>query len=287
MENPFSFKVGQVMTGFGIGCGVGIGVGRPLNFGAIPVFQQVLSATRGATDAFSGVGRHMNGSLTRLGLKSFEAGIGCGVGIGHGFGVGIALKPGVVHDIQSYLGQAMEKMMKNLPGVPGLLDSQNIIPQSSQTNYLKTNAHREGNATQMESNTSGSKLQHPKEDSLLLKSPSEYSSISSLSDTSIGTRSEKIISGFIQNPVLQNQADLELNELAGRLQSERNFLQVLLRHQEIIEELAKENQNLRQILVEELKVSASKFHFSERATKVSSVCSDCFDCRRRQRKSPR
>lgn len=33
MENPFTLKVGQVFTGFGIGCGIGIGVGRPLNLG--------------------------------------------------------------------------------------------------------------------------------------------------------------------------------------------------------------------------------------------------------------
>lgn len=33
MENPFTLKVGQVFTGFGIGCGIGIGVGRPINLG--------------------------------------------------------------------------------------------------------------------------------------------------------------------------------------------------------------------------------------------------------------
>lgn len=33
LENPFTLKVGQVFTGFGIGCGVGIGVGRPINMG--------------------------------------------------------------------------------------------------------------------------------------------------------------------------------------------------------------------------------------------------------------
>lgn len=33
LENPFTLKVGQVFTGFGIGCGVGIGMGRPLNLG--------------------------------------------------------------------------------------------------------------------------------------------------------------------------------------------------------------------------------------------------------------
>lgn len=87
VENPFSLKVGQVFTGFGIGCGIGIGVGRPINLGAVPMLNQVMSAARGATDTFSGVGRHVNSSLRKLGAKNIEAGIGCGVGFGHGFGV--------------------------------------------------------------------------------------------------------------------------------------------------------------------------------------------------------
>lgn len=33
IENPFTLKVGQIFTGFGVGCGVGIGVGRPINMG--------------------------------------------------------------------------------------------------------------------------------------------------------------------------------------------------------------------------------------------------------------
>lgn len=36
IENPFTFKVFQVFTGFGFGCGVGIGVGRPVNLGISP-----------------------------------------------------------------------------------------------------------------------------------------------------------------------------------------------------------------------------------------------------------
>jgi hypothetical protein len=39
IENPFTLKVGQVFTGFGIGCGVGIGVGRPLNLGTFLLFS--------------------------------------------------------------------------------------------------------------------------------------------------------------------------------------------------------------------------------------------------------
>ena len=34
LQNPFTLKVGQVFTGFGVGCGLGIGVGRPLNLGS-------------------------------------------------------------------------------------------------------------------------------------------------------------------------------------------------------------------------------------------------------------
>ncbi|KAK8964322.1 hypothetical protein KSP40_PGU008556 [Platanthera guangdongensis] len=75
MENPFSVKVGQVFTGFGVGCGVGIGIGRPLYFGAIPALHPVLSATRGATDVLSGVGRHFNSSFRKLGMKRIEAGM--------------------------------------------------------------------------------------------------------------------------------------------------------------------------------------------------------------------
>lgn len=43
LENPFTFKVGQVFTGFGVGCGVGIGVGRPLNLGTL--FSSINSPT--------------------------------------------------------------------------------------------------------------------------------------------------------------------------------------------------------------------------------------------------
>lgn len=56
--------------------------------GAIPVVNQVMSATSGATGILSGVARHVNDSLRKLGAKNIEAGIGCGVGFGHGFGVG-------------------------------------------------------------------------------------------------------------------------------------------------------------------------------------------------------
>ncbi|KAF8412458.1 hypothetical protein HHK36_000422 [Tetracentron sinense] len=267
IENPFALKVGQVFTGFGIGCGVGIGIGRPLNLGAIPALQQVMSATSGATNAFSGVGRHVNSSLRKLGAKNIEAGIGCGVGFGHGFGVGLAVKPGVVHQIQTYLGQAMVKMMMKFGIVPGI--NQSILPGSLQSSMSKINE------TSMQ-NPIGNLMQ------LASRTP-EHASQGPL-DTSLHSRSEKVISSFLQNPVLKGE-DVELNDMAGRLRSENNMLQMVLKHQKIIEELVEDNEKLRQILMEDLKVPPDKLQASYTSrTKSLSPCSDCFECRRKQRK---
>ncbi|EPS70971.1 hypothetical protein M569_03791, partial [Genlisea aurea] len=114
LENMLTFKAGQVFTGFGIGCGIGVGVGRPLNLGSIPVLNEVMVAARGATDAFSAVQRPLNNALRKVGAKGIEAGIGCGLGFGHGFGFGIAVKPGVLHQIQSNLAEVAEHLMTKL-----------------------------------------------------------------------------------------------------------------------------------------------------------------------------
>eukprot|EP00267_Zea_mays_P057007 XP_023157043.1 uncharacterized protein LOC103638923 isoform X3 [Zea mays] len=202
MENPFSVKVLQVFTGFGVGCGVGIGVGRPIYLGMIPGLQQVMSATRGATDAFSGVTRHVNSALRTAGLKNIEAGIGCGVGIGHGFGIGIALKPRVLHGIQSSVG---DPLFQN--------------------------------------------------------------------DTKVDFRDAVRTKTFL-NP--------------GNLHGMDSVLQLVLKHQKVIEELQEENENLRQILIEELKISPTKLQIGHKnGVKAYYPCSDCFECRRRSRRTTR
>ncbi|XP_018507809.2 uncharacterized protein LOC103966906 isoform X2 [Pyrus x bretschneideri] len=175
IKNPFTLKLGQVFTGFGVGCGVGIGVGRPINLGtlslsdtysfslksnfiwkmdlgrlfkpkngethqtqvakkpcAIPALNQVMGATRGATDALSGVSRHVNNTLRKVGAKNIEAGIGCGVGIGHGFGVGLAPKPGLLQQIQFRFVQGMTKMMMKFGIFPNLPIGQAALPSSLQ-----------------------------------------------------------------------------------------------------------------------------------------------------------
>lgn len=53
----------------------------------------------------------------------------------------------------------------------------------------------------------------------------------------------------------------------------------------MIEELVEENEKLRQILVEELKVPSSKLESgSSGRTRNKLPCTDCFECRRKQRR---
>ncbi|EXC02071.1 hypothetical protein L484_024036 [Morus notabilis] len=288
LGNPFTLKVGQVFTGFGIGCGIGIGVGRPLNLGAIPVLNEVMSAARGATYAFSGVTRHVNDSFKKLGAKNIEAGIGCGVGIGHGFGVGLALKPSALHQIQFCIAQAMTKMMMKFGMSPNLPIGQGALPSSLQGGMSMVN----NLSTQ---NPMGSMMQ------LATKLPDQlsqglpgyenksagtnYGNITSTTpsnDAAFGTRTEKVLSSFLQNPIVKGEGR-ELNEVGGRLRSENDMLYMVLKHQQVIEELKEENEKLRQILVEELKIPPAKLQTSYSSTN-QSPCSDCFECRRRQRK---
>ncbi|XP_073000994.1 uncharacterized protein [Typha latifolia] len=292
VENPFSFKVAQVFTGFGVGCGVGIGVGRPIYLGAIPALQQVMTATRGATDAFSGIGRHVNGSLKKLGLKNIEAGVGCGIGLGHGFGVGIALKPGVVHGIQSSVGEVMNKIMRNLENVPGLSSASNLISGSlpgsitthggSATENMQTSSH---SSVELESEAARISLQQTTggENSI-----PEIKKNGLTSRKSIESHREKVLTNVLQNPILQNDTGTNLSEMTGKLGDLNNVLQMLLKHQQVIEELMEENQQLRHILVEDLNIPPIKLQ-PNRAGRIKAYypCSDCFECRRRTRKAAR
>ncbi|KAI8534626.1 hypothetical protein RHMOL_Rhmol10G0105000 [Rhododendron molle] len=276
IEMPFTLKVGQVFTGFGIGCGLGIGVGRPLNLGAIPVLNQVMGATRGATDVFSGVGRHVNDSLRKLGAKNIQGGIGCGVGFGHGFGVGLAVKPGVVKQIQSSLVQAVTKMMMKFGIAPNLSLDQGLIPASLQSSIMPSNQNPVGSimqlATQAPDHTSQS---FATGGNLSAGSFETFASKKPPLKPSYGSRTEEVIGSFLRNPLLGDEGS-ELNELDGRLRSENNVLQMLLKHQQVIEDLMKENEKLRRILVEDLNIPPSKLQASYSSR--TSPCADCFEC---------
>lgn len=279
MENPFNLKVGQVMTGFGIGCGIGIGVGRPLNLGAIPVIDQVMSATRGATVAFSGVGHHMNTFISRLGLKGIEAGVGCGVGFGHGFGAGLAIKPGVVHNIQACLGQGMLKIMKKWKIMPDLSSTVNLaVPDSVQTSM------------RIASQTAEKTFQDPVGKSMqLVSQTTEKVSVNPLKEAAtqaFTARSSGTLTGSpLQSMATQLTNKMGSNEEGERQQSENRILQTLLKHEELLRELGEDNTLFRHVLVEELNVSPDKLH-KKSATENNSKnnSTDCFECRRRARR---
>ncbi|KAH7514246.1 hypothetical protein FEM48_Zijuj11G0068400 [Ziziphus jujuba var. spinosa] len=220
IENPFALKVGQVFTGFGIGCGVGIGVGRPINIGSIPVVNQVMSATRGATDAFAGVSRHVNSS----------------------FGI-----------------------VPNLPIDQGAISSSlqggmNIINASSTQNPMGSIMQ---SATKQTDDTSQGMLGHGNKTTGSVHET--FMSKNSSADSTFGSRTEKVINSFLQNPVLKGEEN-ETNEVAGRLRSENNLLHMVMKHQQVIEELKEQNEKLRQILVEELKIPPSKLQASYSTT---------------------
>ncbi|KDO57084.1 hypothetical protein CISIN_1g022671mg [Citrus sinensis] len=233
----------------------------------MPIVGEVLSATRGATDAFSGVSRHVNNALRKFGAEKIQAGLGCGVGFGYGFGVGLAVKPSVMHQIQSCLVQAMAKLMLKFGRASSPSISQSVLPTSLQSGMGIIN-EPSGQSSM------GNIMQ------LATKMP-EPASQSTPVNTSFG-RTENVLSHFLQNPLLREEG-VNLNEVAGRLQSENNMLQMVLKHQRIIEELMEENKKLRQILVEDLKVPSSKLEISS-SSRIKPACSDCFECRRKQRK---
>ncbi|KAI3727435.1 hypothetical protein L6452_16048 [Arctium lappa] len=262
IQNPFTFKVGQVFTGFGVGCGLGIGVGRPINIGAIPVLNQVMVAARGASDVFSGVGRHVNHSLKMVGAKNIEAGIGCGVGFGHGFGVGLAIKPGVVHQIQTSLIQTATKLMMRFGvGVPPNLFSQSL--QSGNT------INDDQNPLMKLATGSTSDL------NTRMKNPLNMS---------YGSRTEKVINNFLQTPLVEGEA--KNVDQVGQLHSENEVIQLVLKQQVALEKLKQENDKVRKILVQDLKVSPDKFKVNI-DTDMYYTCSDCFECRRKDRRRRR
>ncbi|CAL9205843.1 unnamed protein product, partial [Musa hybrid cultivar] len=249
LENPSSLKVAQVFTG------VGIGAGRPIYVGVIPAVQKVLTAARGATDAFSGVGRHVNCSLKKLGFKNIEVGFRCGVGLGHGFGVGP--------------GQSSTKVLSGTPVENAQLSSENVVDLKSGST---------GNSYGYSMND-----ERPAEEARHSLNASKETPL----EKSVASRTEKVINSFLQDPLFKD-TEVKLVEVAGNLLTENDILQMLLKHQLAIEELIDENLKLRQVLVEDFKVSPCRLQTKDVSrTEVYYPCSDCFKCRRRRRKAAR
>lgn len=220
MENPFSVKVLQVFTGAGVGCGVGIGVGRPIYLGMILGLQQVMSATRGATDSFSGVTRHVNSALRKAGLKNIEAGIGCGVGIGHGFGIGIALKPRAIHGIQSSIAEVLSKLTSKLRDSSGETATSDLTSGSLPTSGQTPN----GMSMDLEAKAFKSNFQHTSSNEISQVQPThELRDQNGMPQEMItGGRTEKVIANFLQSPLFQNDTKTDIRDAAVNLHGTDN-----------------------------------------------------------------
>ncbi|CAA7024898.1 unnamed protein product [Microthlaspi erraticum] len=260
LENPFAFKALQVFTGFGVGCGVGIGRGAPINLGSIPMVGEVMSAARGATNAFSGATHHVNDALRKLGARNIKAGVGCGVGFGHGFGVGLAVKPSAIHKLQATIMGTASNLLAKL----GKTSETTTLsaPEIEEQGFQSLTGHKGHVDTQASYKNSGS----------------------SIDSRTFGTRTEKVINSFLDNPILKQDTAVEKPQVT-QLESESLMLQMVLKHQKLVNELIEENEKLRRIIIEDLKVSPEKLKSVSSYNKYESPCKDCFKCRRKQRRN--
>ncbi|XP_010439987.1 PREDICTED: uncharacterized protein LOC104723336 isoform X1 [Camelina sativa] len=261
-ENPFAFKALQIFTGFGVGCGVGIGSGAPLNLGSIPMVGEVMRSARGATDVFSGATHHVNNALRKLGARNIKAGIGCGVGFGHGFGVGIAVKPSAIHKLQASIMETASNVMTKLGRTSETTSSQ--TEDEDQVSRSVT-----GHKKHVDTDTSSKKK------------------ASSTDSRTFGTRTEKVINSFLDNPILKQQDTTAEERQVTQLESESLMLQMVLKHQKLIDEVMEENEKLRRIIIEDLKVSPEKLKLVSPYNDETPPCKDCFECRRKQRRNRR
>ncbi|KAL3677695.1 hypothetical protein R1sor_020651 [Riccia sorocarpa] len=234
------------MTGVGAGCGIGVGVGYPIAVGSIPVLgDAVRPITSAGSQAFGGIGYRAMGLLKKLGLKNLKAGIGCGFGIGHGFGAGLALKPGVVqqfsHTLEKKLTELTSHLRKQLPvtevekkNVPGTLDS-----SSSPPGVIISNKLEEAPSLQPSSSSNGIVLTNGPEE--------EPSSL----------QAKNIMNDLPQTSAEAGQAVESAsreNTAVDDLRNDNQILRRLLRHQELIEDLMKENASLHHILNERIEI---------------------------------
>jgi len=232
-----------------------------------------------------------------LGFKGIEAGVGCGVGLGHGFGAGLAVKPGVVHNIQACIGQGMLKIMKKWNITPDLSSAAKLaVPVTVQTSIRVASETAEkafqdpvGKSMQLASKTTEKVYQIPFGDSMQIASQTSVTSQKTLKEAATQAFTAKSSGTLIDSP-LQSMSPQITNKTGSieegeKLQSENKILQMLLRHQELLGELEEDNALFRRVLVEELNVSPDKLH-KKSATENNSKnnSSDCFECRRRARR---
>ncbi|MCO5597874.1 hypothetical protein L7F22_051959 [Adiantum nelumboides] len=220
--------------------------------GAVPVLGSVAGESIGYFRSWK---PHVDSLGKKLGVKNIQAGVGCGIGVGHGFGIGITLKPGTVQQLKHLMEQAFYSVNERLKSFSG-----SSGPDEGISNKDRTLTVSEGKTLPD------------------ILSPKGLASIQSLG-SSVQSNSLAATKGqFTQEPT---------HGEVIRLQTENTMLLTLLRHQEQIESLAKENAALKQALAEvSLKPKAScdqAEHISQ--DKQGNSGAKCLECRRREAKT--
>nr|KYP67120.1 hypothetical protein KK1_013443 [Cajanus cajan] len=198
---------------------------------AIPMLDQVMSATKGATDAFSGVSKQVNNSFRMLGTSSIPGIVGYGIGLRHGIGLGMP-----------YLFIFLNSLPNNIMFHLFL----SFMTLGSMT-QLATKS-----SSQISQGLVGS--QPTKTDSAFDNKALKGDAVVSASDS----QTEKAISNFSQNPSLKIEGG-GLDQAAGLMQPENKLLQTVMKQRQIIDELVEENEKLYQILqVKDMKIPSTK-----------------------------
>ncbi|XP_074329823.1 uncharacterized protein LOC141667295 isoform X2 [Apium graveolens] len=251
--------------------------GKSEDKSALAAVNQVIVAAKGVTDP-------LVQSITKFGENNFKAGNGPGLAFGpfgHDFGSnlvnnlrvqGSSVIPGVVHKVQSSFAEMMMKfaIAQKMSSVQGILPA-SVNSGITMLNDTKNKSAIESIKEMAKSVPENISPLGLSPDAVKSQTVPAYKTLSSKglpSEGPYGSRAEKVIDSFLKNPVL-NSEDNKVNDVipqqnAERLQSD-NLLKMVLKHQQVIEELLEENKKLREIMVEDLKISASK---------VQGSCSD-------------
>ncbi|KAG4386405.1 hypothetical protein AAZX31_11G036800 [Glycine max] len=266
-------------------------VQTPQKTSGIPMLDQVMSATKGATDAFSGVGN----LFKKMGSTTIPGMVGYGVGFSHGYGLGRSSK-----QLQSRLVEPMTKMIGLIPGLPfgwGALpmpepskSAQSKVPtnqiSAESKMQLATKSADQISQGMQQATKSVDQISQGSMTQLATKSASQISQglvgpqpttkidlafdYKALKEAAVDSASDTQTENFPQNPSLKGDGG-RLDEVAGLVQPENKLLQTVMKQRQIIDELVEENEKLCRILQgKDLKMPSSKLEASSSDSNIQT-----------------
>ncbi|CAJ1928693.1 unnamed protein product [Sphenostylis stenocarpa] len=237
----------------------------------IPMLDQVMSATKGATDGISSVSKQVNTSFRMLGASSIQGMVGYGVGFHHGFGFGLSMRSGVTK-LKSNLVESMTKMSGLIPGLP-FGKGASPTPAASKSAMSKVPTDQVSAESMMQlANKSADQISAGSMMQQATKSFNQISqesmmqlatkSVNQLSQDLVGSQPTNIGSAFdnkVSNRVAVDSASDIQTEKAELMKPEDNLLQTVMKQRQLIDELSEENTKLCQILqLKDLQIPSNK-----------------------------